>query len=476
MADDDHHLDPLQRPDVQALLARCDSPWGYKAFKRQVENAGNCAHPIRLAGRVDTYDAESGEKLESFDSRQLPDGVLLKACGNRRSSRCQPCSYVYKEDARHLVRAGLLGGKGVPESVAHNVTLMVTLTGPSFGAVHSAGKHGPRACRPGRPKRRCPHGRPLACFARHERDDALVGEALCPSCYQSERHVIWNALSSELWRRTHIYTFRYLAKLVGMKPAELKGMVRLEHLRVAEFQERGVVHLHVLVRADGPEGPGSAAPAWLSADLLSLAVRQAVAAVSVPFPTKLGERIAPRARWGEMLDISAITDDDGSARAARYCGKYLQKATDEGGVLDHCIRAGEIATLRGRGLSEHQCRLVETAWKLGGRAELEHLHLRHWAHQLGYRGHCIAKSRRYSTTLTALRKARAEYQAGRGRNGQLAESVIKVATWEWSGSGYLTSGDALLAARWAEEATEARRAFWEARDIEASERQQFGSI
>jgi hypothetical protein len=222
MADDDHDSDPLQRADVRAILSRCDSPWGYDAFKRQVENAGNCAHPIRLGGHLDTYDAATGEKLSSFDSSELPDGVLLKACGNRRASRCQPCSYVYREDARHLVRAGLLGGKGVPESVAENITLMVTLTGPSFGAVHSAGKHAPRPCRPGPPQHRCLHGRPLACFTRHERDDPIVGEALCPSCYQAERHVIWNSLSTELWRRTYIYAFRRRFKAV--QPHRLAGL------------------------------------------------------------------------------------------------------------------------------------------------------------------------------------------------------------------------------------------------------------
>ncbi|HVQ95185.1 MAG TPA: replication initiator, partial [Mycobacteriales bacterium] len=36
---------------------------------------------------------------------------------------------------------------------------------------------------------------------------------------------------------------------------------------------------------------------------------------------------------------------------------------------------------------------------------------RAWAHALGWRGHPSTRSRRYSTTLTALRRARAEHQA-----------------------------------------------------------------
>ena len=65
--------------------------------------------------------------------------------------------------------------------------------------------------------------------------------------------------------------------------------------------------------------------------------------------------------------------------------------------------------LAARGVSPQEASLVEAAWRLGGRKELAHLHLRHWAHQLGYR-HCITHSRCYSTTLTALR---AEHESAR---------------------------------------------------------------
>jgi hypothetical protein len=45
-------------------------------------------------------------------------GVLLKACGTRRESRCPSCAATYRADAYQLLAAGLKGGKGVPESVA----------------------------------------------------------------------------------------------------------------------------------------------------------------------------------------------------------------------------------------------------------------------------------------------------------------------------------------------------------------------
>ncbi len=68
---------------------------------------------------------------------------------------------------------------------------------------------------------------------------------------------------------------------------------------------------------------------------------------------------------------------------------------------------------------------------------------------LGYRGHFATKSRRYSTTLRALRQARADYRRQHpapttgGQDGQAA--VITVTSLERAGMGWRTTGDALLA-------------------------------
>src|SRR5512133_1884599 len=60
-------------------------------------------------------------------------------------------------------------------------------------------------------------------------------------------------------------------------------------------------------------------------------------------------------------------------------------------------------------LPAHVAELVRAAWDLGGRPELGILGLRAWAHMLGFRGHWSTKSRRYSTTMTALRRARVAF-------------------------------------------------------------------
>jgi hypothetical protein len=106
-------------------------------------------------------------------------------------------------------------------------------------------------------------------------------------------------------------------------------------------------------------------------------------------------------------------------------------------------------------------------WELGGHPDLRHLRLRQWAHQLGYRGHWQTKSRRYSTTFGALRRARAEH-AHAARLAGAAELdawrrpldpgvVLVVADWRYAGSGHRTIADAWLAASAAARAREQRR-------------------
>jgi hypothetical protein len=86
---------------------------------------------------------------------------------------------------------------------------------------------------------------------------------------------------------------------------------------------------------------------------------------------------------------------------------------------------------------------------------------------LGFGGHFSSKSRRYSTTLGALRRARVVYAIRRRRGDTVAldawgrpeedPGVIVVASWSYLGSGYQTTGEAWLAASAAARAREMRR-------------------
>jgi len=308
----------------EAVLERVRHDGDIDPFERQARSAGWCHHPLRLRGRIEQLDRSSGETETAFDSAELPDGVLLKACENRRSSVCPPCAETYRGDARMLVRSGLAGGKGVPDSVAGRPAVFLTLTAPSFGLVHRAPKSGHGPCRPGSPKARCEHGRALNCFSRHAPGDDRLGEALCEACYRYDDQVVWNSLVTELWRRTTITLKRELAKCCEMTERELSPLVRLSYVKVVEYQSRGAIHLHAVVRLDGPGGPEDEPPAFVTTAILMAAIAGAVHGAAVPFPIKLGRRLAPRARWGELLDMSAITSAEDARRVGTYASNYAE--------------------------------------------------------------------------------------------------------------------------------------------------------
>jgi hypothetical protein len=463
-------------PGVLAEVVERAGP-GYDRWAELVAQAGYCHHPIRLAGRVEHADRTTGEVRQVYDSEREPDGVLLKACGTRREARCPSCAATYRADAYQLLAAGLKGGKGVPETISQHPRLFVTFTAPSFGRVHTRKAQGRLVlpCHPYRQGARCPHGNRAGCWHRHDADDSRLGEPLCPACYDSQAQVLWNALAPELWRRTTIALQRALGRLVGLQEGELRRLIRVSYAKVAEFQRRGAIHFHAVIRLDAATEcrcPGCLAPPAqpFTATLLEDALRLAVPAVRVPCPSVDGtpERYA---RWGEQLDVHNITRDEqaeelSAEQVAGYIAKYATKATESfGSGLDQRLDADDLEHLND--LPTHVAELVRACWELGGRPELEKLRLRAWAHMLGFGGHWSTKSRRYSTTMTVLRRARVTF-AKRRRAGDGVpldawgrpeddQAVIVVASWVYVGSGYETEGERWLALSAAARAREQRR-------------------
>jgi hypothetical protein len=154
------------------------------------------------------------------------------------------------------------------------------------------------------------------------------------------------------------------------------------------------------------------------------------------------------ARWGEQLRVRHITRDDGeddkkllAEQVAGYVAKYATKSTEALGVtLDH--RIGEVE-LEGLNVPAYVAELVRACWELGAHPNLADLRLRKWAHMLGFGGHFSSKSRRYSTTLGALRRARVAYAIRRWRGDTVpldawgrpdeSQAVIVLATWSYIG-------------------------------------------
>jgi hypothetical protein len=427
--------------------------------------AGGCVRPIRLRGTIRDIDPATGELLHVLDTNDTPDKAIYLPCGDRRASVCPPCAETYRADTYQLIRAGLAGGKGVPESVSIHPCVFATFTAPSFGPVHTRVEMlGGRIarCRPRRKASYCPHGRRLSCGQRHRDTDACLGRPLCPDCYDYAAAVVWNAHAPELWRRTVITLRRQLAK-----KAKAPGVqVKLSYAKVAEFQRRGAVHFHAIFRLDGydpahPERTVPPPPAF-TAELLADLIRQVSADTwfaTVPHPAKPnGWDIT----WGAQVDprVVKLTSDGQitDVTVASYLAKYATKSTEPVGVPPGRITVNNAsAYARAR---THQGRLIHACLRIGAHSHENFQALGRWAHMLGYRGHFATKSRRYSTTMRALRAARRDWHRRQHPHAhhQQADRVFVTETdLEWAGRGWRTTGDALLALSAAAQAREHRR-------------------
>ncbi|MDT0487781.1 replication initiator [Streptomyces doebereineriae] len=423
-------------PELANLAAQGTLP----GILRQLSSLGGCTHPIRLDGHrteydVDTATGEIGSVLHHLDSTSLPAGQLLVRCNNRRTTRCPACAEVYRRDTFHLITAGLRGGKGTPEQVGTHPRVFATFTAPGFGPVHN----------------RRTDGRPCRCGLHHDQEDEALGTPLNPDTYDYEAAVLWNAHAGALWRRFSIYLRREVAKRAGISQRRLRDHARVSFAKVAEYQKRGAVHFHAVIRIDGPGGGNTPPPAWATAELLTDAVEAAVSKVRVDGPVIDGR--THTFVFGRQLDVRTIRSadfNDGQELTERAVAAYIAKYATKGaetatGALDRPLKF--VAELAQVDISDHARQLIRTAWTLGARKDLEHLRLRAWAHMLGFRGHFSTKSRRYSTTLGALRNARAEWRRAQAKetNSPTTDTTYVLAHWVFAGTG-LSDTEAWLSA------------------------------
>jgi hypothetical protein len=431
-------LAPEPMPGSGSGVTADDISTDFQRWEREYAADTGCSHPVLLRHRTDMIDLATGELAPVY-------GEVSAECGNRREAVCPSCSATYKRDARQLVRAGLAGGKGIPESIAAHPCVFATLTAPSFGPVHARRMRGKTVlpCRPRRDAkaRRCPHGRDISCPTRHVDDDPRLGQPMCPDCYDYESAVLFNAYAADLWRRFVTYLPRRLARLAGVTQKLLRSLVGIRFVKVAEYQARGVVHFHAVIRLDAPGDGWQPPPPSITAGMLSDAIGQAAALASLVIDH---DDQAVRLGFGPQADTRIIqhgTALPGTGQAlnsqavANYIAKYTTKTLAVPGLPSTRLRReADIDRLR---CPAHYRRMITTAWQLGGR-------YRAWAHMLGYGGHFLTKSRRYSVTFGQLRAARTEHRralrptdADRDAWGRpLDETVVLVlpAVWAFGGT------------------------------------------
>jgi hypothetical protein len=146
----------------------------------------------------------------------------------------------------------------------------------------------------------------------------------------------WNALAPQRWKRTIIYLRRALTRPAGLTVAQLHRERRVSYMKVAEYQARGALHLHVVVRLDGAD-PHSPPPGWAAPNCWP------------PDSARPPRRLRCRARWAGRRSAGASSPTSapsapgsGSCRSGRppaTSAKYTTKATEGlGAALDQPIR------------------------------------------------------------------------------------------------------------------------------------------
>ncbi len=417
-------VDEMDPATIRGLVARAGDPQRER-WLEQVRRTGACRHPVRLRGVVLRGDEPVYSTVDE------PDGALMVRCGNRREAQCPSCAHEYRGDMWQLVYAGLAGGrKGVPELVAEHPQVFATLTAPGFGAVHNRPDDG-RSCR---------------CGQRHDTDDLQLGQAIDPTTYDYEGAVLWNWHAPALWNRFIIELARVLASRAALSERAWRQLVRIAYAKVAEFQARGLVHFHAIIRLDSAEDRAAPPGADVTAEELCDAIHQAAAHTSLD--GDVGNDKSVELRFGEQLHTRILaSNDSGELRAdqvAAYVAKYSSKASHD----QITNRDTNPDRWRDRGIPEQLVQMATAALRLSERPGLPGLG--RWVHMLGFRGHFVTKSRSYSTTLGELRAARAAYRAHQDQppdnTSDEGDTTAVLSVWQYIGSGYLNPGDLLLAA------------------------------
>ena len=236
---------------------------------------------------------------------------------------------------------------------------------------------------------------------------------------------------------------------------------RISYSKVVEFQARGVIHVHVPIRLDGPQGPdGPAAQVGLTTMDLEAAIITAAARVRVDAAPLADGRVY-RLGWGNQVDTRSISQGaehdarragsrDGvrvhPEQVASYLAKYLTKATEDFGLPDRVRTLGHAVAA---GANDHAARIIQTAVGLADQHEDYAMLLAHLG-TLGYRGHPITKSRAYSVTFGQLRSARRRFRSNPAGlapdadvrhvlddDADVPEGFELVSSWQFVGQGYL---------------------------------------
>jgi hypothetical protein len=364
--------------------------------------ARGCYHPIQLQ--------EVGTSLGE-------GRAIYVRCGTRRENKCAACAEQYRRDAITLIE------KGVPKRRRKGYHLLfVTLTAPGADFFGSANHR-----RPGKKTGNC------KCGKVHLPDDPLIGAPIDFEKFDYKRAAAWNDSLPELWRR-------FLIALEREMPTQ-----RIEYVKVAEVQRRGLFHLHAILRVEITKEHKHA----LERSEVSKAIKIAAAIpdfegnkfgrqVDVEFATQR----PPQRRKGESeKDYKKRVNRTKTRNTfARYLAKYATKGTD------HATRKGVV----GKYVLAHHAKLRNASREKAEKLRDERLktysqkpdtnpfihspqeraiisRAEATVNDFGFAGQFLTKSRNYSTTFKAIREEQRKFA--------IASSEEDKTEWEIIGFG-----------------------------------------
>ena len=186
-------------PELLAALARRAGRPDFPKLEAQSRSSGYCARPVRLVGHVETCIGDGRRRVGARAPSPTASSVRRAATAAKPSAR-RARALPPRRLPPH--RAGLRGGKGVPDTVTGHPAVFVTLTAPTFGArAHARTRLGrpaaplpPSARRAHLPARRPAVGRRGSPRGRSQRP----GEPLRLECFDHAGAVVWNNAPGEL--------------------------------------------------------------------------------------------------------------------------------------------------------------------------------------------------------------------------------------------------------------------------------------
>ena len=151
---------------------------------------------------------------------------------------------------------------------------------------------------------------------------------------------------------------------------------------------------------------------------------------------------------------------------ASYLAKYSTKGTEVTGHTSKRLTPATVS-LYAKADGTHAERLIHACWMLGSHPD--YASLQRWAHMLGFGGHFLTKARYYSVTFGELRAARICYRRTQDTGPEHEpirsadhtddeDTTLIVGNLSYAGTGWTTTGDALLANTAADQARKRHQA------------------